>query len=143
MDKSNLKFQGAEAISMFCRLNINAKRNLPVRPGEMGLLILIVKNENQITPVMAADFFKVSKPMIATMIKSLLKQGYIKKIPSKEDKRSFIISPEEKAVELVNNTYEEYIRLIELLLKGMGEKKYIKFINLIEEANEILMEGKN
>lgn len=142
MDKSNLKFHGAEAISMFCRLNINAKRNLPVRPGEMGLLILIVKNENQITPVMAADFFKVSKPMIATMIKSLLKQGYIKKIPSKEDRRSFIISPEEKAVELVNSTYEEYIRLIELLLKGMGEKKYIKFINLMEEANEILMEGK-
>lgn len=140
LDKIDLEVRGAEAVSMFCRLNINAKRNLPIRAGEMGLLILIVKSENYITPLMASEFFKVSKPMIASMTKSLLKKGYIRKTPSKEDKRSYILVPESKAIELVNETYEEYFSLMNRLIKGIGKEKYIEFITLMEEANNILME---
>lgn len=143
MDKIDFEIRGADIISMFCRLNTNSKRKLPIRAAEMGLLILIVKNDNDVTPMMASDFFKVSKPMIATMIKSLLKEEYIKKVPSKEDKRSFALVPELKGIKLVNETFEEYLSLMKMLIEGLGEEKFIELITLVEEANIVLMRGRN
>lgn len=133
--------KGAEAVSLFCRLNINIKRDLPVRSSEMGLLILVVKSESPVTSIMAADFFKVSKPMIAAMVASLVKKGYLEKTPSENDKRSYILRPTKKAALLVEEAYQEYFRVMELLRAKMGSD-FKKLIPLLEQANEILLEEK-
>jgi len=140
MDKSILS-RSAEAVSMFCRLNINTKKNLPIRSSEMGMLILIVKTEHAVTPVMVAEFFKVSKPMVASMISNLTKAGYITKVPSTEDKRSFTLIPTEKAVSIVETTYSEYLKTMQLLADKLGYEKFTSLITLLEQANEILIGG--
>ena len=133
----------AEAISLFCRINMNAKRELPIRASEMGMLILIVKSGISQTPIKIAEFFKVSKPMVTAMAASLLKKGYLLKTPSEEDKRSFTLSPTAKAIELVEQTYSEYYKTVEMLKVKMGEKEYDKLIELLVRANNILLEEKN
>ena len=135
--------KGAEMVSMFCRLNINMKKDLPIRSSDMGLLILICKSDRPITPVIAADFFKVKKPMITTMVSNLLKQGYIEKIPSLEDKRSFSLKPTEKAKELVEDTYSEYMKTMELLRNKLGVVGFRRLVKLLEKCNYILVEHKN
>lgn len=134
--------KGAETVSMFCRLNINTKKDLPIRSSQMGLLILICKSENPVTPVMAADFFKVKKPMITAMVSSLLKYGYIEKVPSSEDKRSFLINPTKTGRQLVDDTFTEYIITMELLRKELGAKDFVNLITLLEKANSVLLEEK-
>ena len=134
--------KGAEAVSMFCRLNINIKKNLPIRSSEMGLLILICKNDIPVTPVMASDFFKVKKPMITTMVSALLKHGYIEKIPSPDDKRSFSLKPTEKTRQLVDDTYSEYMKTMELLRHKLGAIDFGKLVILLEKSNSILLEEK-
>ena len=135
--------KGAETVSMFCRLNINIKKDLPIRSSEMGLLILICKSDKPVTPVIAADFFKVKKPMITTMVSNLLKHGYIEKIPSLDDKRSFSLNPTEKARQLVDDTYSEYMKTMELLRHKLGSIDFGKLIILLKKANSILLEEKN
>ena len=135
--------KGAETVSMFCRLNINIKKDLPIRSSEMGLLILIYKSDIPVTPVMAADFFKVKKPMITTMVSNLLKQGYIEKIPSLVDKRSFSLNPTEKTRQLVDVTYSEYMKSMELLRHKLGLIDFGKLVTLLEKSNFILLEEKN
>ena len=134
---------GAETVSMFCRLNINTKKDLPIRSSEMGLLILICKSDKPVNPVMAADFFKVKKPMITAMVSNLLKQSYIEKIPSLEDKRSFSLNPTQKARQLVDDTYSEYMKTMELLRQKLGIKDFCKLVKLLEKSNSILLEEKN
>ncbi len=135
--------KGAETVSMFCRLNINMKKDLPIRSSEMGLLILICKSDKRVTPVIAADFFKVKKPMITTMVSNLLKQGYLEKIPSLEDKRSFTLKPTEKARHLVDDTYSEYMKSMELLRNKLGAIDFDRLVALLEKSNSILLEEKN
>ena len=135
--------KGAETVSMFCRLNINMKKDLPIRSSEMGLLILTCKSEKPVTPLMAADFFKVKKPMITTMVSSLLKHGYIEKLPSTEDRRSFSLNPTEKARQLVDDTYTEYIKTMELLLEKLGSADFDRLISLLEKANTAFLEKNN
>lgn len=135
--------ESAEAISMFCRLNMANRKNIPIRSSEMGLIILVVKNEKPVTSVMAADFFKVTKPQITTMVASLSKQGYLIKIRLESDKRSFILKPTEKALSLVNDTYQEYYRVMELLKNRLGMDRFENMVSLLEEANDIMLEDKN
>jgi DNA-binding MarR family transcriptional regulator len=142
MTKKDGLIQSAETVSLFCRLNINAKKNIPIRSSEMGLLILTVKNEQPVTPVMAAEFFKVKKPMIAAMVSSLIQKGYIAKKPSQTDKRSFTLSPTAKAITLVEQTHSEYIKTLELIRVKLGNGDFDNLINLLEKTNTILLEEK-
>lgn len=135
----DIYLNGAEAISLFCRININTKRGLPIRASEMGLLIMLVKSDTELTPVEVAHFFRISKPMVTAMVRSLEKQGYIHKTPSLVDGRSFTLSLTQKARLLVEETIEEYIRKIEKLYTTMGSDDFHRFINLIEQANKILL----
>lgn len=134
---------GANAAAMFCRLNINTKRALPLRSSEIGLLIFVCKSEEPVTPAVAADFFKVSRPMIAGMVKSLAAKGFLTKEPSHTDKRSFTLVPTDTAVELTNSVYDEYFKVMHRLLSGMGKEKYERMIVLLEEANTVLLKGEN
>lgn len=132
--------QGAEVISLFCRININTKRDLPIRASEMGLLIFLVKSEEPITSLQAAEFFRVSKPMVAAMVNSLEKKGYLTRGSYKNDRRRFTLLPTDKAVMLVEETWCKYYKTIEALQKGLGKEDFGHLIELIDRANAIILE---
>ncbi len=139
MDEELIRSSGV--VSMFCRLNINFKRDIPVRSSEMGLLILICNSDKPITPVIAADFFKVRKSRITVMVSNLVKHGYIQKMPLPSDKRSFVLNATEKAKKLVDDTFAEYIKNLERLRQGLGQTDFSNLVRLLERANSILLEG--
>lgn len=133
--------RGAEAISLFCRAHMNMKRELPIRASEMGFLIFLVKNKEPSTPLDAARFFRISKPMVTAMIRVMENKGYLIKIPSAIDGRSFTLCPTQKATLLVEETFAEYVKNIELLCSKLGLSDYENLIDLLEKANQILQEG--
>lgn len=140
--QESLLVQGADIISLFCRLTIHAKKELPLRSSEIGLLIYTVKETEPVTPLKAADYFKVSKPMIATMVKRLVAAGYLEKKPSTEDKRSYILQPTAAATQLTETVYDEYFKDMQLLLNSLGTEKFKELLALLEEANAALLQNK-
>lgn len=140
MDKM---IRASEQVSLFCRININTKRALPIRSSEMGMLIYLVKTGEEKTPNAVARFFKVSKAMATNMATSLVSNGYIEKRRSEDDKRSFLLYPTQKAVQLVDETCEEYFKMMSVLEAKMGGQRFDELISLLETANEILLEEKN
>lgn len=132
--------KGADAIGMFCRLHMNTKRDLPIRPSEMGVLIYIQKQSESVTPLMISQFFNIAKPSVSAMVKALTKNGYLTQSPSETDKRSYTINISDKGKMLVETTFVEYFKSVELLKEKMGEAKFNQFIELVETANKILEE---
>ena len=132
-----------EQVSLFCRLNMNARRALPIRSSEMGMLIYLVKTDGEKTAKGSADFFKVTKAMATNMSSALLKNGFLEKQQQENDKRSFRLLPTAKAVQLVNETYEEYMKEMHTLKDNMGIDAFNSLITLLEMANDILLEEKN
>lgn len=133
----------AEIVSLFCRLNMNARKDLPIRSREMGMLIYLVKSDLDKTPLKIADFFKVTKPMVAVMTANLLKEDYIVKEGNPIDRRSFTLVPTDKAIQLVESMYKEYLRMTESLQEKMGEQRFSQMIELLNNANQILLEVKD
>jgi len=133
--------KSSEVVSLFCRINMNAKRDLPIRAGEMGMLIFIVKSDSPPIPIKIAEFFKVTKPMVTAMANSLVKKGYLTKRTSPDDGRSYALLPTEKGILLVDETYVEYCKSMEKLKSKMG-KKYNSLIELLDIANKVLLDSK-
>jgi DNA-binding MarR family transcriptional regulator len=129
-----------DAISRFCRLQMNLKREMPIRASEMGALIYVEKSNNQATPLMISNFFGIAKPSVTDMVNSLIKKNYLIKIPSEVDKRSYTLEVTSKGHELLETTYKDYFRGIEILEERMGDQEFKLFIQLLQWANDILSE---
>jgi DNA-binding MarR family transcriptional regulator len=129
-----------DAVSRFCRLQMNIKRDMPIRASEMGALIYVEKSEQPATPLMISNYFGIAKASVTDMVNSLIKKDYLIKIPSKVDKRSYTLEVTPKGHELLEATYDEYFKSMEILNKRMGAKDFRSFIKLLKEANRILGE---
>ena len=134
----NKYFEANAIFSLFGRDYMELKKELPIRPSEMGVLNIISKDDKMYTPLMVADLLDVSKPMIANHISVLEQKGYITKDFSSDDKRSFYIIPTEKAKELVKNEEKKLHSKLKKIEKTIGIDKFEMLINTLKEVNEVL-----
>ena len=134
----NKYFEANAIFSLFGRDYMELKKELPIRPSEMGVLNIISKDDKMYTPLMVAALLDVSKPMIANHISVLEQKGYITKDFSSDDKRSFYIIPTEKAKELVKNEEKKLHSKLKKIEKTIGIDKFEMLINTLKEVNEVL-----
>lgn len=130
----------SEEIALFCRLNMQVKRKLPIRSSEMGLLIYVDGKNNGAKPLEISNFFQLAKPTVAIMINELISKGYLFKVPSQEDKRSYHVKVSKQGSNLISRTKTDYYKTIEVLRDKMSEDTFNQFIDLIMKANEIISE---
>lgn len=134
--------KGADTISLFCRLNVNTRQNLPIRSSEMGLLMYLSQCAEPPSSVDAAAFFKVSKPMVANMVRSLEKEGYLARGASPTSQRRFTLLLTDKGTGLVKNTTTEYLQSMSVMQEGLGEEDFDKLIELLDRTNHLLLQDK-
>lgn len=135
MDKymnSNIVF------SKFSRSHMDLKKDLPIRPSEMAVINIITQRSGKYTPLMIAELLGVSKPMIAAHIRVLLKNGYIYKEPSQEDKRSFYVLPTKKAVMLANKFNAKQTEYLKTVESSLGEADFDELVRLINKVLPII-----
>lgn len=126
--------------SKFARDYMELKKDLPIRPSEMGVLNIIVQREGLFTPLMISELLEVSKPMITAHIRVLEKKRYVTREFSKDDKRSFFVLPTNKAKVLVKTTNEKMNCQLSGLERFLGEKDFNNLTNLLERAIQNLRE---
>ena len=125
-------------LSVFSKNYMDLKRDLPVRPSEMGVLNIISETEGPHTPVMLAEMLSVSKPMITAHITSLENKGYIVKSPSPADKRAYYILPTEKAKDLVEKAKADLKCKLDILKAELGQDNFNTLVDLADRANKIM-----
>lgn len=126
--------------SKFCNGYDRLRKDLPIRPSEMGVLNIIVQRQGKFTPVMIAELMDVSKPMITAHIASLKKRGYIYKEPLTADKRSFYILPTEKALKLVNESSLHMRTVLQNIEQTLGRDRFDQLMSLLDQTNHIIKE---
>lgn len=130
--KANIVF------SKFSRNYMALKKDLPIRPSEMGVLNIITKRNGLFTPIMIAELLEVTKSMVANHISVLEEKGYIIKEYLKNDKRSFYVIPTDKAKDLVLKTETNLNEKLINLEKKIGTKRFDELISTLEEVKSYL-----
>ncbi|MBQ8511400.1 MAG: winged helix DNA-binding protein [Clostridia bacterium] len=128
--------------SKFSRDYMELKKDLPIRPSEMGVINIITRREGNFTPLMLAEMIGVSKPMIAAHIQALLKEGYIFREASADDKRSFFVRPTEKGKALADEFEAKQTGYLKTIEAKLGAAEFDELIRLLQDTQTILEEIK-
>lgn len=131
-------FEANAVLSMFAKNYMELKKELPIRPSEMGVLNIITKTQGPHTPAMLAELLGVSKPMITAHITVLKGKGYVEKEASSSDKRAYYVLPTEKAIALVESAKKDMDENIERFITAMGRDEFDAFLRLADDANKIM-----
>lgn len=133
------KYMDANIVfSKFSRDYTELKKDLPIRPSEMGVLSIITRRDGAFTPLMLAEMIGVSKPMIAAHIQALLKKGYICKETSGIDKRSFFVRPTEEGKALAAEFEAKQTERLKTIEARLGEAEFAALVRLLGEVQAIL-----
>lgn len=137
------KYMNANRVfSKFSSDYMALKKDLPIRPSEMGVLNVITRREGDFTPLTLAEMIGVSKSMIAAHLRVLLKKDYVYKEASLGDKRSFYVRPTEKGRALADEfeaRQTEYLKTIEAKL---GEARFAELTRLLDETQSVMEQMK-
>lgn len=133
-------FEENAILSLFSKNYMDLKKDLPIRPSEMGLLNILCARGGEHTPVLLAELLGVSKPMITAHIHSLAAKGYVTKQPCLQDKRAYYVLPTPKAETLVKAAKKETEVHLQRLIAAMGQSSFEALVRLADEANHILMQ---
>lgn len=128
--------------SKFSRNYMELKKNLPIRPSEMGVLNILAATPGPHTSVMLAELLGVSKPMITASLNSLSEKGYITKEQSQEDKRVYHVLLTPKAKQLVEDARVDTNRQLARLEEALGQEGFAQLIELTRKANLLLEENR-
>lgn len=124
--------------SKFSRDYMGLKKDLPIRPSEMGVLNIVTQRDGDFTPLILAEMIGVSKPMIAAHLQTLLKKGYVYKEASLNDRRSFYVRPTEKGKALSVEFEVRQTKYLKTIESRLGEAEFSELIRLLGETQNIL-----
>ncbi len=138
----NPYMQANVVFSKFARDYMELKKELPIRPSEMGVLNLLTHSEDDWTPLMLADRMGVSKPMITAHIQALVKKGYVDRKTSEADQRSFFVHPTEKGKALADAFEKRQTAILQGVEARLGTAEFEMLIRLMHDAQMILEQTK-
>lgn len=134
----DMKINGYQEILRFCT-HFNAyKRHSKIHSDEIDALLYISTSKNEVTPLMLADYFNVSKPRITKIINQLIQQKDIEKKPSTKDGRSHILLLSTQGKEKLKAVQNEYYDIIDEFINELGFGDFIQLTTLLTKANETI-----
>ncbi len=101
---------------------------------QIAYLEEIARRQNP-TPTELAQAFNLSKPTISTALDRLKDAGYIRKVRSDEDRRSYHLHLTEKGEKFTQAHDEVHRRLADLLTTGLEEHEIEQLARLAEKIS--------
>lgn len=126
-------------IRVFCSLNVKrAKKDGITSAQELDFLSRIALSNVPMTPHDLSLAMSLNKSAISRLIIHLEKKGFLQKVQSPTDHRSYTLMLTENGHIELNQTYQYYLGPVYALRKSLGEEKFIELTKLINEANTLL-----
>ncbi|MCK9330825.1 MAG: MarR family transcriptional regulator [Candidatus Cloacimonetes bacterium] len=150
-EKGKIFYEQTNAIhNLMLNFEFMYKQCLKLGRVECDLLQFLLREKRAVSMKEVANFMDVSHSRITHLMDSLIKKNYLKRIPSKEDRRVFYaeITPEGK--EIAKKYKEKNIKMFEDFLKKMPEDQIepiydtlMYWKQFLIKMNEVLMDSRN
>lgn len=111
--------------------HMNSKHHITIQEkydlniSEIDILASLLFNNKTMTPTDLYEATFLSSGGMTKMLIKLKEKKLIKRIPSKKDKRSFLVQIEPKGEELVNKCFDDLIDLDEELLSILDKEEKV------------------
>ncbi len=126
-------------LSSFARAFLHFKPNTFLSPSQLRLLIYLGEHSKTgLLPSQIGEYFHMARPSVTSLISSLERDGYIKRIASKTDKRSCYIFLTQRGQYASREGMDAFCHAANMLCEKMGKEEFSKLCELAKSAEEIL-----
>lgn len=132
------KVNGYQVITQFCTHFNHFKRHSNIHSDELDTLLYIANSEVDVSCIMLAHYFNVSKPRITKIINKLQEKHLIEKRPLKKDGRSQVLTLSDEGIQLLSHQQNECYKIIDQLVEELGFGDFIQLLELLNRANNII-----
>ena len=108
-----------------------------VAVGQFPILVHLWE-EQGITQKTLCDLIRVEQPTLANTLKRMERDGLIKRVPDKDDKRQWRIYPTQRALDLKDVLQEESRSVNKTIVGGMNKTEQKEFMRLIRIVTSTL-----
>lgn len=108
--------------------------------GEIGTLIYLIYKRDGATMVEISNELGYSMPRGVSIVKSLERKKYIKKVLDKEDKRKTLLFITNQGKRFFIEKRKEAIKKISCIIEKLDEKDIDEYIRLSNKINNIVTE---
>ncbi|MGG0719895.1 MarR family transcriptional regulator [Robertmurraya massiliosenegalensis] len=108
-----------------------------ITQGERRILGFLTLEGDGLTAGELSEKLHFSTPRIASVLKSLEKKGYIMRDRDPKDKRFVVVHITETGKSFVLEEHEKAMRMLEEILKNLGEKDTKELIRIMSRIVEI------
>ena len=112
--------------------------NLTLTGAQMEMMLVIYLNGNRLSPVVVGESLGMKKAAVSRLARGLVESGYIKKIKSEQDERRVFLELTDEGNRQLDENYKEALGPFYSLKEKMGDKEYLKLIELVKKADLIL-----
>ncbi|MBL4803194.1 MAG: MarR family transcriptional regulator [Emcibacter sp.] len=108
-----------------------------ILPGHFTVLVLIAHNPQQ-SQSRIAEAAGLDRSSLVPVLKQFEKQGLIKRIPARKDRRSKIMTITAKGQKFIEKYTGEIQNLEDMLIEGLGQENHTKLSELLIQFQELL-----
>lgn len=116
----------------------SALRERGLSSAEANILMFLYTNGDGIRQEDIVAGVEISKPAVSRTVTSLVKKGYVKRVPGKRDRRSRIVLLTAKARDEQAFIEKQYRDLVDAASRGVPEDKVTEFIDVFKKVAENL-----
>ena len=106
--------------------------------AQMEMMLVIYLNGNSISPIVAGESLGMKKAAVSRLARGLVERGLIKKIKSEEDERRVYLELTEEGSNELSSSYKEALDPFYALKNKLGERDYLKLVELVRKADVVL-----
>lgn len=131
------------AVRLFSSLYVKkARKGALTSAQEVDMLFRIALAPEPLTPLELSYAMGVSKTIVSRLIEGLTGKKLVEKQYSRNDKRSYFLKITEEGKQELDSMYYYYLGPIYELQKNLGEEDFKRLMELINKANESMIEKK-
>lgn len=135
-----------DAVRQFRRKTNNVKGLTWFSHGEYMLLLAIYKHSKYpvgngqygAKPGKLGEDMKVSKPMVSKLSNSLVKKGYLRRVPDPEDHRVIYFSLTPEGRQRLHKEHRAFQQATDWIITQMGEEDIDTLIRLLYKLSDIV-----
>ncbi len=129
-------------LASFSRAFLNFKPNTFLSPSQLRLIIYLKKyTKTGLPPSKIGEHLHMARPSVTTLIASLERDGYVKRVANKNDKRSFYIHLTQRGQYASKEGMQAFCTAANTLVEKMGEEKCKQLCELASIAEQILRDA--
>lgn len=113
--------------------HLRSMKEFNISGHQMGYIMHIYKNPG-VSQEDLASYLRLNKGSVAKGIRSLMQDGYIRRVQNQHDRRAYCLYPTDKAKQIVSQVELELHRFNEILTDGMTKEEKRLFIELLNKA---------